>query len=154
MLDSRWGLDQGFERYVDDFDLAKYDMSVGLDAAQRPGNEVVQSAIDWLTADLDQPFFAWVHLYDPHTPYAAPPEIRDRFPRTMSGAYDAEIAATDTYVSRLLGSLEASGRLDDTVIVVVADHGESLGEHAEQTHGFFVYDATVQSRSSSRAQAS
>ena len=61
----------------------------------------------------------------------------------MSGAYDAEIAATDTYVSRLIGSLEASGRLDDTVIVVVADHGESLGEHDEQTHGFFVYDATV-----------
>ncbi len=143
VLDSRWGLAQGFERYVDDFDLAKYDMSVGLDAAQRPGNEVVRSAIDWLATDLERPFFAWVHLYDPHTPYAAPPEVRDRFPRTMSGAYDAEIAATDTYVSRLLGSLEASGRLDDTVIVVAADHGESLGEHAEQTHGFFVYDATV-----------
>jgi arylsulfatase A-like enzyme/Flp pilus assembly protein TadD len=144
VLDSRWGLDQGFERYFDDFDLSKYDMSVGLDAAQRPGNEVVGRAIEWLAETEGAPFFAWVHLYDPHTPYAAPPAVRNRFPRTMSGAYDAEVAATDAQVARLLGSLEASGRLDETLVVVVADHGESLGDHAELTHGFFVYDATIQ----------
>jgi arylsulfatase A-like enzyme/Tfp pilus assembly protein PilF len=143
VLDSRWGLAQGFDRYFDDFDLAKYDMSTGLDAAQRPGEDVVSSASEWLALDADRPFFAWVHLYDPHTPYAAPPAIRARFPRTMSGAYDAEVAATDRQVARLLGALQASGRLDRTVVVVVADHGESLGEHGEQTHGFFVYDSTL-----------
>jgi arylsulfatase A-like enzyme/predicted Zn-dependent protease len=144
VLDSRWGLAQGFDRYFDDFDLARYDMTVGLDAAQRPGEEVVSPASAWLALDDDRPFFAWVHLYDPHTPYAAPPAIRARFPRTLSGAYDAEVASTDAQVARLLGALEASGHLDRTVVVVVADHGESLGEHGEQTHGFFVYDSTVQ----------
>jgi arylsulfatase A-like enzyme/predicted Zn-dependent protease len=144
VLDSRWGLDQGFDRYFDDFDLARYDMSTGLDAAQRPGHEVIARAVEWISADDSGPFFAWVHLYDPHTPYVAPPEIRSRFPPTLSGAYDAEVAATDGQVARLLARLEVDGRLDDTIVVVVADHGESLGEHAELTHGFFVYDSTIQ----------
>jgi arylsulfatase A-like enzyme/predicted Zn-dependent protease len=143
VLDSRWGLAQGFDRYFDDFDLSRYDMSVGLDAAQRPAEEVVGHAMEWLAADRTQPFLAWVHLYDPHTPYAAPPAIRHRFPFTMSGAYDAEVAATDRQIGRLLNSLGEHGRLDDTFVIVVADHGESLGEHDELTHGFFVYDATL-----------
>lgn len=142
VLDSRWGIHQGFDRFFDDFDLSKYE-GVGMDAVQRPGSDVVPKALEWLDADKQRPFFAWVHLYDPHTPYEAPEPYRSLFPRTMQGAYDAEVAHTDTLVGQLLDHLSADGRLEDTLVVVVADHGESLGEHREQSHGFFIYDAAV-----------
>lgn len=144
VLDRRWGLAQGFDYYADDFDLSRFDMTVGLDAAQHPGNEVVDKALAWLgTGNADQPFLAWVHLYDPHAPYEPPEPYRSRFPATPAGAYDGEVAATDAQVGRLLQQLERSGQLARTIVVVVGDHGESLGEHGEQQHGFFVYDAAV-----------
>ena len=143
VLDHRWGIAQGFDRYFDEFDLSRYEMSVGLDAAQRPGSEVVDAALAWLSEQRDQPFLAWVHLYDPHSPYTPPEPYRSQFPATIQGAYDGEVAATDAQIGRLLEYLEGSGRLDHTIVVVVGDHGESLGEHGEQQHGFFVYDAAV-----------
>ncbi len=143
VLDSRWGIAQGFERFFDDFDLTQFERAPGMDAIQRPGAEVVEKALAWLAEDRERPFFAWVHLYDPHMPYAAPEPYRSRFPPTLSGAYDAEIATTDALVGRLLAALEDDGRLAGTLVVVLADHGEMLGEHGEMTHGFFVYDAAV-----------
>ncbi len=143
VLDGRWGIAQGFDDYVDDFNLSE-DVGPGLDAIQRPGNETVDKALAWLGAADARPFFGWVHLYDPHAPYAAPAEVAARFPATRDGAYDAEIAFTDTQVGRLIDALKTSGRLDDTLVVVLADHGELLGEHREQAHGFFVYDGAVQ----------
>lgn len=142
VLDRRWGIAQGFDTYIDEFDLSKYQLAAGIDAAQRPANEVVDRAIAWLGQESDQPFFAWVHLYDPHAPYAAPEAFASRFPRTMQGAYDAEVAFIDAEVGRLLDALgNQRGR---TLTVIVGDHGESLGEHQEQQHGFFVYDAVTQ----------
>jgi arylsulfatase A-like enzyme len=89
VLDSRWGINQGFERYFDDFDLSRFEKEAGMDAIQRPGKETVDEALRWLAAEREQPFFLWVHLYDPHTPYAAPREYAAQFPRTLKGAYDA-----------------------------------------------------------------
>jgi arylsulfatase A-like enzyme/Flp pilus assembly protein TadD len=143
VLDHRWGIAQGFDHYYDDFDLSRFEMAAGIDAAQRPGSEVVDHALTFLAGEGDQPFFAWVHLYDPHSPYVPPEPYRSRFPATLEGAYDGEIAATDAQVGRLIDFLTSSRRLANTVIVVVGDHGESLGEHGEQQHGFFVYDAAV-----------
>jgi arylsulfatase A-like enzyme/Tfp pilus assembly protein PilF len=144
VLDRRWGIAQGFDTYFDDFDLSRYELAAGIDAAQRPGREVVDRALEWLRQpSAKQPFFAWVHLYDPHAPYDAPEAIAARFPRTMSGAYDAEVAEADLQVGRLIDWLRDAGALANTVVVVVGDHGESLGEHQEQQHGFFVYDATT-----------
>jgi arylsulfatase A-like enzyme/Tfp pilus assembly protein PilF len=143
VLDARWGIHQGFDHYFDDFDLAKFDQAPGMDAIQRPGAETVDEALRWLARDTSTPFFAWVHLYDPHAPYEPPEPYASRFPRTASGAYDGEIAATDAQVGRLLDALDADGRLADTLVVVLGDHGEMLGEKGEQTHGFFVYDAAV-----------
>ena len=143
VLDSRWGIGQGFGRYFDDFDLRRFDKQAGMDAIQRRGDETVDQAVGWLAADRERPFFLWVHLYDPHTPYAAPREFAARFPRSLTGAYDAEIAFTDVQLGRLLDALEADGRLGRTVVAVLGDHGEMLGEHDELTHGFFVYDAAV-----------
>ena len=143
VLDRRWGISQGFDRYFDDFDLDKYENASMMDTIQRPGGEVVDHALEWLKADATQPFFAWVHLYDAHTPYEAPEPYRSRFPRTRDGAYDAEISSADAQVGRLVDALRDAGRLDDTLIVVVGDHGEMLGEHGEPTHGFFIYEGAT-----------
>lgn len=143
VLDRRWGIAQGFDRFFDNFALEKFDDAPSMDYIQRPGAEVVDEAIAWLGQDRDTPFFAFVHLYDPHTPYHAPEPFRSRFPATRSGAYDAEVAAADAQVGRLLDTLSADGRLAETLVIVVGDHGEMLGEHGEQQHGFFIYDAAV-----------
>lgn len=143
VLDRRWGIAQGFDHYFDDFDLSRFEMAAGLDAAQRPGSEVVDHALAWLTSIRDQPFFAWVHLYDPHSPYVPPEPYRSRFPATMQGAYDGEVASADAQIGRLIDYLRTSGDFDKTIVVVVGDHGESLGEHGEQQHGFFVYEAAM-----------
>ncbi len=144
VLDHRWGIAQGFDRYYDDFDLARYRVDAGLDAVQRPGREVAAKAIEWLDERDGRPFFAWVHLYEPHAPYDPPEPIRSRFPATMIGAYDGEIAEADIQVGRLIGHLASTGRLDRTLVVVLGDHGESLGEHGEEQHGFFVYNPDIQ----------
>ena len=144
VLDRRWGIAQGFDRYFDDFDLDRFANAAAMDAIQRPGSEVVDRALEWLQAEPNRPFFAWVHLYDAHTPYEAPGAVSARASRERrDGAYDAEIAYADAQVGRLLDALRADGRLDDTLVVVVADHGEMLGEHGEQTHGFFIYEAAT-----------
>ena len=141
VLDSRWGIEQGFDRYFDDFDLRQFETQAGMDAIQRPGNETVDEALRWLGAERERPFFLWVHLYDPHTPYAAPREHAASFPRTLQGAYDAEIAFTDFQLGRLVDALEADGRLGRTVIAVLGDHGEMLGEHGELSHGLLPFAA-------------
>ncbi|HEY2149451.1 MAG TPA: sulfatase-like hydrolase/transferase, partial [Vicinamibacterales bacterium] len=84
------------------------------------------------------PFFAWVHLYDPHEPYRAPEPYA-----SQHEPYDAEVAYADAMIGRLLDDLRAAGQLDRTLVMIVADHGESLGEHGERTHGVFVYDVTM-----------
>jgi arylsulfatase A-like enzyme/Flp pilus assembly protein TadD len=83
-------------------------------------------------------WFAWVHLYDPHEPYRAPEPYSSRH-----APYDAEVAYTDAAIGRLIDALRAAGQLDSTIVAVAADHGESLGEHGERTHGVFVYDVTM-----------
>src|SRR5579862_9831486 len=142
VLDSRWGIQQGFDHYYDNFDLSQF-QGTGMDSFQRRGDEVVEHALEWLESDQKKPFFLWVHLYDPHTPYEAPEPYRSRFSDALPGPYDAEIAWSDSLVARLLEALQRDGRLTSTYIVVVGDHGESLGEHGERTHGFFIYDATI-----------
>jgi arylsulfatase A-like enzyme/tetratricopeptide (TPR) repeat protein len=142
VLDRRWGIAQGFDTYFDEFDLSRYQLAAGIDAAQRPANEVVDKAAAWIAQAVDRPFFAWVHLYDPHAPYAAPEPYASRFPRDMHGAYDAEVAFTDAQIGRLVDAL--GDAQSNTLVVVVGDHGESLGQHQEQQHGFFVYDSVSQ----------
>jgi choline-sulfatase len=138
VLDRRWGTAQGFERFFDEFDLERFKDSLGMDAIQRPGNEVVDRAVAWLQEDRERSSFAWVHLYDPHTPYEAPEPYRSRFPATQDGAYDAEISFADAQLGRLLDAL--GERRKDTLVVVAGDHGEMLGERSEQTHGYFIYE--------------
>lgn len=139
VLDGRWGLNQGFETYADDFDLSKY-KAISLGAIQRPGNEVVDRALRWLGTVDDSRFFGWVHLYDPHSPYQPPEPFKSMYP---DRPYVGEIAFTDAQVGRLVSYLESRHLLERTVIVVMGDHGESLDEHGEATHGFFIYESTL-----------
>ncbi|GMV20389.1 MAG: hypothetical protein AMXMBFR57_03380 [Acidimicrobiia bacterium] len=139
VLDSKWGLDQGFESYQDDFDLTNV-RAMSLATVKRPGNEVVDLALTWMTGVADQPFFAWMHLYDPHAPYESPDEFRAQYP---GHPYRSAIAFTDAQVGRVLDFLDQRGLADDTLVIVTADHGEGLGEHGEETHGFFVYQSTM-----------
>ncbi len=143
VVDQRWGLDQGFESYDDDFEMAP-DQKLDLAGVQRPGDRVVDIGLEWLEQSDERPFFAWLHFYDPHKPYDPPEPYRSRFEGSgKSGLYDGEIAFTDSQVGRLLDWLDERGLAENTIVVVVGDHGESLGDHGEKEHGYFIYDATV-----------
>jgi arylsulfatase A-like enzyme/Tfp pilus assembly protein PilF len=142
VLDSRWGLNQGFDRYFDDFDLNKYE-NVGLDTVQRRGGEVLQEALKWMDGVKDDRFFAWLHFYDVHTPYEPPEPFLSRYKGYMGARYDGEIAYVDSLMGELFDWLEKANLEDDTLVIFIGDHGESLGQHDETTHGFFIYDATM-----------
>ena len=154
VLNARFGLARGFNEYDDRYPRGAESSTFGF--SERRAADVVAAAADWILAggsgpggggppsalrsqaQAPRPWFAWVHLFDPHAPYDAPAEyLAGRSP------YDAEVAYTDAMVGRLLDRLNAAHALDHTLIVVTADHGESLGEHGEATHGLFAYDATL-----------
>jgi arylsulfatase A-like enzyme/tetratricopeptide (TPR) repeat protein len=140
VLDGRWGLKQGFEHYDDQFDLKKY-KHLDLGEVQRPANEVTDAALAWLEGQKADPFFAWIHLYDPHVPYAPPEPFASEYARRgPAGLYDGEIAFMDSEIGRVAAWLEANGLAGKTIVVLVGDHGEALGSHGEGTHGYFVYD--------------
>jgi len=138
VLDSKWGLGQGFDHYSDRFDLSKYKV-VNLGTVQKKGDEVMDLALAWLEKVKAKKFFAWIHLYDPHTPYDPPEPFQSRYP---GQPYVGEVAYTDHVVGRLVAWLKGAGAWDRTLLLLIADHGESLGEHGENAHTFFVYDAT------------
>ena len=139
VLDSRFGLNRGFDFYYDHFDFNRLQES-NLEEMERPGNMVADVTLDWLARNYNKKFFLWMHLYDPHYPYHPPApyaaEYKDR-------PYDGEIAFADAQVGRLIRFLKSKGLYNNTLIVLSGDHGESLGEHGEKTHGFFIYNATL-----------
>lgn len=139
VLASKWGINQGFDTYFDDFDLSQV-RAVSLSAIQRPGNEVVDKALPWIEQSGDTPFFAWIHLYDPHSPYRPPEPFASRY---KDHPYNGEIAFADSQIARLVSALRTRGLYDRTVIVVLGDHGESLGDHGESSHGFFIYNSVT-----------
>ncbi|NTV80020.1 MAG: sulfatase-like hydrolase/transferase [Candidatus Aminicenantes bacterium] len=139
VLDSRWGLNQGFDRYFDKFDLSRFER-ISLGEVQRPANEVIDEALSWLDEKKDGKFFAWIHLYDPHTPYAPPEPYKSQYPQSP---YLGEIAFADAQLARLWDYLGQNGLRDDLFLVLAGDHGESLGEHGEGSHGFFIYQAAL-----------
>src|SRR5258708_7881723 len=139
VLGSRFGLNQGFDFYYDHFDFSRLDES-NLYQMERPGNVVADQALEWLGKNYRKPFFLWMHLYDPHHPYT-PPAPYDR--EYASHPYDGEIAFADAQVGRVMEFLRKKDLYQNTVIVLSGDHGESLGEHGERTHSYFIYNATL-----------
>jgi choline-sulfatase len=139
VLDSKWGLDQGFDTYFDDFDLSSR-RGFSLGSIQRPANEVVDKALPWIRESKGSPFFAWIHMYDPHTPYRPPAPFDAKY---KDRPYNGEIAFVDSQVGRIVSELQSLGVYDRTVLIVMGDHGESLGEHGEGAHGFFIYNSVT-----------
>jgi len=143
VLDARFGLDRGFDHYDFEVSEAGYHPQM-TEFNERQADAVTDSTLAWLdrhvTGDPGRPFFTWVHYFDPHLPYMSPlqslSDLRGR-------PYDAEIAYADQQLGRIVAWLDRRGLRDRTLVVVTADHGESLGEHRENTHGMFVYDATL-----------
>lgn len=145
VLDARFGLNRGFDVYDDRY--GEKHAGDDTEGAERRAEDVIKPALAWINqqspinpqSPIPNPqWFAWVHLYDPHEPYRAPEPYA-----SQHEPYDAEVAYTDAMIGKLLDDLTAKGQLERTLVVVAADHGESLGEHGERTHGVFAYDVTL-----------
>jgi arylsulfatase A-like enzyme/Flp pilus assembly protein TadD len=139
VLDRSWGLSRGFGFYDDAFS-SEFFKSKDVDLIKRRADESVSHAIGWLSQVQHRPFFLWLHLYDPHSPYDPPEPYRSEY---HALPYDGEIAYADHELGRLLAWLKRNLLYDRSLIVLLSDHGESLGEHGEQEHGFFIYRSTV-----------
>jgi choline-sulfatase len=138
VLDRRFGLNQGFDDYDSTFDLNR-EREPDPGDIKRLGADVVSSAAKWLEENSGRPFFVFIHLYDLHTPYNLPPSYRTRY----GTGYDGELRYVDQQVGSIWDFLRRRGLFDHVLIVLTSDHGEGLGEHAEKTHGYFIYQSTL-----------
>lgn len=139
VLHSKWGINQGFDTYSDGFDLSKY-KRISLGNVQKRADEVLGDARKWLAENKDKKFFTWVHLYDPHTPYDPPSPFKEKHPNRP---YRGEVEYMDHQLGLFFDFLKEQGLYDKSLIIMAGDHGESLGQHGENTHGFFIYEATI-----------
>ncbi len=137
-LDSRFGLNKGFDVY-DDFYGSK-NIVRDLSFIERKAEEVNKNALDWITNNKNERFFVWIHYFDPHAPYEPPSPLDQDY---AGREYDGEIAYTDHVIGELLDRLDRLRLWEKTLIVLTSDHGEGLGEHREKTHGIFIYDSTL-----------
>jgi choline-sulfatase len=134
-LDHRFGFARGFDTYDDRLQRGRDPRRAAY--VERTAADVTRAAVDWIRS-APAPWFAWVHYFDPHAPYEPPADLARRF---ASSPYDGEVAYVDRELGRLLAAAEPGP--PGTIVLVTSDHGESLGEHGEATHGVFVYDATL-----------
>jgi arylsulfatase A-like enzyme/Flp pilus assembly protein TadD len=143
ILDPNASMAPGFDRGFSFFDAGfhiKHDRTENrYETVERRGGEVVAHAISWLAKNRQSPFFIWVHLYDPHAPYDPPPPYDKRF----KDPYEGEIAYADASLGKLFAYLRQRGLYEHALIVMMSDHGESLGAHGESMHGIFLYDETI-----------
>jgi arylsulfatase A-like enzyme/tetratricopeptide (TPR) repeat protein len=143
VLDPRSATAPGFERGFDNYDAGFHSRRAGEErytSEERRATTVVNHALAWLKKQPHSPFFLWVHLYDPHDPYEPPEPFKSKY---QTAPYDGEIAYVDSAIGKLFSGLKTLGLYDSPVIAIVADHGEALGEHGEESHGFFLYDETI-----------
>jgi arylsulfatase A-like enzyme/Tfp pilus assembly protein PilF len=131
------GLYQGFSTYDDPFGTGETATTHGGEMERR-AEAVVEPALRWLRRPRQAPFFAWVHLFDPHAPYEPPAAFVNK-----ARPYDGEVAYADSQLGRLLTWVDQSGQRARTLVVVTSDHGEGLGDHGEDEHLFFIYDSTL-----------
>jgi len=139
VLDRSWGLGRGFDFYDDAFSPSSFQQK-DLGLVDRRADESVSRALTWLRRTPHRPFFLWLHLYDPHSPYDPPEPYHTEYKDHL---YDGEIAYADHELGRLIAWLKKNDLYKSSLIVFVSDHGESLGEHGEREHGFFIYQSTT-----------
>ena len=132
VLDSRYGLDQGFDTYDDIFENKD---SLGKIVPQRTADETISHAIKWLQENDQSRKFMFIHLYDPHSDYTPPSPYDKQFKHP----YDGEIAFVDKCVGNFIDKLKSLDLYDNSLIIVTGDHAELLSEHKEPEHGYFIY---------------
>jgi arylsulfatase A-like enzyme/Tfp pilus assembly protein PilF len=135
-LDSRFGLAQGFDIYDDEY-MHRYDQN--LSTLERRAEDVIDTAIESMEK-ISSPWFVWIHCYDPHLPYEPPEPFKSQF---AENPYEGEVAYVDFMMGKLLKFLEEKRLMDETMIVFTGDHGESLGQHGEMSHGFYAYNSAI-----------
>lgn len=135
-LDSRFGLTQGFDVYDDNYGSRNYQE---FSYVERPAGVVVQNALDWLE-NQKKPWFLWIHCFDPHQQYNPPEPFKSQY---KDAPYNGEVAYVDHELGKLFSYLKKNRLEDNTLIVFTGDHGESLGQHGESTHGYFAYNSTL-----------
>lgn len=137
VLDPRFGISQGFETYD-----AQFHSKPGVQRflSQRPAGAVNRVVTTWLGEEPAQPFFLFVHYYDPHYPYTPPEPFASQFADDL---YTGEIAYVDSCIGELLGTLGRLAPYDSALIIITGDHGEGLGDHSETRHGYFIYHTTT-----------
>lgn len=135
-LDSRFGLSQGFDSYDDEYSRIH---SVNLSSLERKAEHVTEAAIEWLIA-RKSPWFLWIHCWDPHTPYDPPEPFKTQYKDHL---YEGEVAYVDMVLGKFFDHMKDRNLSDSTLIVFTGDHGESLGQHGEETHGFFAYNSSL-----------
>ena len=138
VLKKFFGFNQGFDVYDDQ--MPKPKGSGFIEDAERRAGDTVDRAVRWLDAQSGKPYFLWVHVYDPHAPYQPPSPYKEMY---KDRPYDGEIAYADHELGRLFDAVRKKSRADQTLVAVLSDHGESLGEHGEYSHGVFLYDSTL-----------
>jgi arylsulfatase A-like enzyme/tetratricopeptide (TPR) repeat protein len=140
VLDSRFGLDQGFDTYDDDLSGGPQQKMFMFKEVK--AEQTAARTIKWLKDERpkDRPFFVWVHFFDPHADYDPPPQWAAEFP---GDPYTGEIAYADHYLGAILKELDDEHLLDRTVVAFTADHGDGLGQHEENTHSLFIYESTT-----------
>ena len=139
VLDSMWGLNRGFDHYDDWFDPRDY-RQIKRQSLERPAEKTVDRGIAWLQTRGTGPFFLWLHLYDPHAPYQPPEPFKSRYKDRL---YDGEVAYTDQQLGRFIQFLKDHDLYSSSLVVLTSDHGEALGEHSEQEHGYFIYSSSI-----------
>jgi choline-sulfatase len=140
VLDRSFGLARGFDVYHDEFSGSKF-KTMNLALVERTAAETIDKLLEFLRARRSQrPLFLWLHLYDPHSPYSAPEPFRTRY---KADPYSGEVAYVDRELGRYFSFLKQTGKYAGTSVLLVSDHGESLGEHGEREHGFFIYRSTT-----------
>jgi len=140
VLLSKFGLNQGFDFYDDTLDTHRIFNNYN---SEITADEVYEKFSRWFEKSERRKFFTWLHFYDPHAPYTPPQEFAAKFDHDPQGAYDGEIAFVDFTIGRLIKDLESRGILDQTLVVICADHGEAFGEHHEFKHGIFCYQEVL-----------
>jgi choline-sulfatase len=139
VLKKAFGFNNGFDVYDDQMPRGGSRREFR-DDPERRGSDTVDRALEWLNTQSGKPYFLWVHLYDPHMPYNPPGEFKEKY---RNRPYDGEIAYVDQQIGSLLAATAKKSPAGNTINVVLSDHGESLSEHGEYTHGVFLYDATL-----------
>jgi arylsulfatase A-like enzyme len=141
VLAQRYGLARGFARYDDEIRKPQGQSGIVMYYDERAGTDTVSRALAWLAQQGEKPALLWVHLWEPHAPYAPPPAFASKHADDL---YQGEVAAADAALAELLAGIERAGRRGRLLAVAAADHGEALGEHGEPTHGVFLYRPTMQ----------